>query len=69
MGLPDCRASGVTCANVNHRWRAVTPRLLATLENVARLDLLIHDSVRNAHRRLVDIGFDPAANEVVLAPG
>ncbi|HZF15334.1 MAG TPA: hypothetical protein VE046_05260 [Steroidobacteraceae bacterium] len=54
---------------MNHRWRAVTPRLLATLENVARLDLLIHDSVRNAHRRLVDIGFDPAANEVVLAPG
>jgi hypothetical protein len=46
----------------------VVAYLRAPLEGVARLDLLVHDSVTNARWRLEDIPFDPAASEVVLAP-
>lgn len=46
----------------------VVAYLRAPLAGVARLDLLVHDSVRNARWRLVDIGFDAAASEVVIAP-
>jgi hypothetical protein len=46
----------------------VVAYLHAPLENVTRLDLLVHDSVRNARWRLVDIGFNAEASEVVIAP-
>jgi len=46
----------------------VVAYLRAPLQGVARLDLLVHDSVTNARWRLEDIPFDPVASQVVLAP-
>jgi len=46
----------------------VVAYLRAPLLGVARLDLLVHDSVTNARWRLEDIPFDADASRVVLAP-
>ena len=46
----------------------VVAHLHAPLQNVPRLDLVLHDVTTGMRRRLEDVAFDSTADEVVLAP-
>jgi hypothetical protein len=46
----------------------VAAHLRVPLEDVRRLDVLMHDPAAEQTRRLADVPFDPAAGEIVLAP-
>jgi hypothetical protein len=64
----DLQPGGSVLCTATANDDAVVAYLHASLKDVERLDLLVHDSVTNARWRLEDIPFDPAASEVVLAP-
>ena len=46
----------------------VVAHLCAPLQEVQRLDMVVDDLTRSVHWRAQDVAFDPAANEVVMAP-
>ena len=46
----------------------VVAHLHAPLRDVRRLDLVVHDLTAGTRHRMEDVAFDPAADEVVLAP-
>jgi hypothetical protein len=64
----DAKPGGSVNCTVTPEDDAVVAYLEAPLEGIERLDLLLHDLPQDAHYRVEDIPFDPAAGEVVVAP-
>ncbi|HKE96916.1 MAG TPA: hypothetical protein VKB34_21595 [Povalibacter sp.] len=46
----------------------VVAHLRVPLHDVQQLDMVVHDLTAGTRHRLQDVAFDPAANEIVLAP-
>jgi hypothetical protein len=61
-------AGGSVACTVTPDDELVVSYLGASLRDVQRLDLVFEDLPTGATLRMADVAFDPAANEVVLAP-
>lgn len=46
----------------------VVAHLHVSLQDVQRLDLVLHDVTEDTHVRIEDVAFDPSADEVVMLP-